>query len=74
MILLAASALIVHVLVDRDVLQVVVILFLARQRQLRALVQLVGVALTRYVHHDEVLLISIVTMVVLHAAHRVMLG
>lgn len=56
--------LVVQVLVDRNVLEMVLVLFLAAQRQFRALVQLVRVALPRDIHHDEVLseliLVSIV--------------
>lgn len=48
-----------------DVLHVVVILLLARECQLGALVQLVCIALPRDIHHHEVLLI------IGHAVHRV---
>lgn len=51
---LMLSLAVVQVLVDRDVLQMVLILFLAAERELGALVQLVRVALPGYVHHDEV--------------------
>ena len=46
---------VVHVLLNRDVLDVVVVLLLAGQRQLRGLVELISVTFTRDVHHDEIL-------------------
>jgi hypothetical protein len=46
---------IVHVLVNRNVLHVVVVLLLAAQGQLGRLVQLIGITFTRDVHHYEVL-------------------
>ena len=44
----------------------VLILLLAAQRQLCALIELVSVALPRYVHHDEVLT-KLVLVSVIHA-------
>lgn len=46
---------IVHVLVDRNVLHVVVVLLLATQGKLRRLVQLVGISFPWDVHHYQVL-------------------
>ena len=42
-------------LVNWNVLQVVLVLLLAAECKLSTLIQLICVALTRYVHHDEVL-------------------
>lgn len=42
-------------LMDWNVLKMVLVLLLAAEGQLGALVQLISVALTRYVHHNEVL-------------------
>ena len=42
-------------LVNRDVLEVVLILLLAAESELGTLVELVGVAFARDVHHNEVL-------------------
>ena len=47
--------LVVQVLVDRNILEMVLVLLLAAQRQFRALVQLVRVALPGDIHHDKVL-------------------
>ena len=44
----------VQMLVQADVLQVVFILLLRAQREFGALVELVGVAFARDVHHDQV--------------------
>ena len=49
------AKLIVQVLVNWNVLQMILILFLAAQSQLGALVKLISVAFSRNVHHDKVL-------------------
>lgn len=49
------TQLVVQVLVNWNVLQMVLVLFLAAQSQLSALVKLVSVAFSRNVHHNEVL-------------------
>ena len=51
---------------DGDVLEVVLVLLLAAEGQFRALVQLVGVAFPRDVHHDEVFAQLILVCVVQH--------
>lgn len=45
----------IQMLMNRDVLKMVLILLLAAKCQLRALVQLVGIAFPGNVHHYEVL-------------------
>jgi len=55
LVLAVPLASIAHVLMKRDVLEVVVVLLLAAQSELSALVEVVSVALPRNVHHDEVL-------------------
>lgn len=52
--MLVLAIVIVHVLVNWDVLHVVVILLFATQSKLSALVQLVGIPFTRNVHHYHV--------------------
>ena len=49
------TQLIVQVLVNWNVLQMVLVLFLAAQSQLSALVELVSIAFSWDVHHNEVL-------------------
>ena len=51
----AYLSLIIQMLMDWNVLKMVLVLLLAAEGQLGALVQLISVALTRYVHHNEVL-------------------
>lgn len=55
LVLAIALASIAHVLMERDVLEVIVVLLLAAESELGALVKVVGVALPRDVHHNEVL-------------------
>ena len=53
--ILMLSLTIVQMLVDRNVLQMVLILLLAAKGELRAFVKLIGVAFPGNVHHDKIL-------------------
>lgn len=53
--ILMLSLAIVQVLMDRYVLQMVLILLLAAKRELCTFIELIGIAFTRDIHHDEVL-------------------
>lgn len=67
--ILMLSLTIIQVLVDRNVLQVVLILLLAAESELGTLIKLVGVALAGDVHHNEVLT-KLILIKVVHS-HRV---
>ena len=52
--ILVWSLAVVQVLMDRYILQMILVLFLAAESKLCAFVQLISIAFTWNVHHDEV--------------------
>lgn len=63
-VILILSLTIIQMLMNRNVLEVVLVLLLATQGQLGALIQLVSVAFPRDVHHNEILTQLILVRVV----------
>jgi hypothetical protein len=76
LVLVAVGSL--HVLVERDALEVVVVLLLAAESEFGALVQLVGIAFSRDVHHQqlvhEILLLLTLRVVVWTSGGDALLG